>query len=908
MSVNTLQGRMLIFVVLFIGLLLTFSAVILWQNRQTNFLTRQLESLDTRKLIILSQMLAGIEEITSLHQLYVLNAKASYKRQRVETWQAKIDSSLLQINEIQLGFKDDEFLTEKIPLLKTLVSDFKSAIAQSDVVIEENISNLQAIIPENDSSEIGALLDESRVISHQIGLKISEEVLPAKDKLKTLLLLLLENNDKITRLHVDQVQSKTNWSNIFTIYIMVFSILISVAFAFYNAFRLTESINKPTELIRRLSNGEIPEQMESTHDELAHVVEASNLLSDNLKNASLFAKSIGDGKFDFEFSPVSEKDVLGNSLIQMRKKLQEVAEEDKKRNWVTQGLAKFAEIIRSNNLDFKSLGENTLAALIEYLEANQGGIFIVNPGENEATAQLDMIACYAYDRKKYFNKQIIVHNDHAESLLGQVYLEKEKIYLQRIPEDYLSISSGLGEAPARYLLIFPLKLNHAVEGVLEIASLHEFEDYQIEFIEKICESIAAAISSIKISERTRQLVKELQDQTDIMRTQEEGMRKNMEELTVTQEEMAAKQHELEKLKENLETEVKNRTQELEESLSRFNLIIQSASEGLWDMVIPQNGFIDLHTEFLWSKNLKISLGYTDEEFPNVLDSWATRLHPEDREKVFREFIQHVKDKTGNSIFLNEHRLMTKSGEYRWFRASCQSLRDEEGNALRVAGYINDISNQKQLDIVLNELTSKRQELERSNEKMRTNTEVLEKALKKTKLKELELKKTNQMLEANEKRFKNITQNVPGIIYQFEHDPKTNQGRFTYVSDYVKKVLDYSAEEFLQFDMENLYQGIHPEDRTSYFEQSLASLQSLEGFVWEGRIADKAQNWKWIKIISTPRQVDDLIVFDGIFQDITESKLQEEELKRMTTEILIREEELRQNYEDLANMQFKNNIS
>jgi len=119
----------------------------------------------------------------------------------------------------------------------------------------------------------------------------------------------------------------------------------------------------------------------------------------------------------------------------------------------------------------------------------------------------------------FISCDVYLFPDYAETLLGQVYLEKEKINLTEIPEDYLIITSGLGDASPKHLLLIPLKINEKVEGVLELASFNSFENYQIDFIERICEMLASAITSVKNSENTKQLLQELQFQTESLKAQ-----------------------------------------------------------------------------------------------------------------------------------------------------------------------------------------------------------------------------------------------------------------------------------------------------------------------------------------------------------------------------------------------------
>lgn len=115
--------------------------------------------------------------------------------------------------------------------------------------------------------------------------------------------------------------------------------------------------------------------------------------------------------------------------------------------------------------------------------------------------------------------------------------------MKELPKGYLTITSGLGGAEPKFLIVVPIKAETKVYGILEIASFKVMKEYEIKFLERISQSIASAIASAKNNLKTQKLLEETQQQTEKLRAQEEEMRQNLEELTATQEEMARKEKE-----------------------------------------------------------------------------------------------------------------------------------------------------------------------------------------------------------------------------------------------------------------------------------------------------------------------------------------------------------------------------
>lgn len=346
-----------------------------------------------------------------------------------------------------------------------------------------------------------------------------------------------------------EIVSEANRNFTLSIIVGLIGLIIIGIVIFFVAGNISKPIQKITRLMKQLSAGRIDESMKvniQTNDEIQEMSNSFNISIDALLDKANFATSIGSGDLNSEVKLLSDDDILGKALLDMRDSLRKAEEEEKnrkeedsKRTWANEGFTRFADILRQSDNDLKLLSENVIKNLVNYLEANQGGLFILND-DDEKNKYLELMACYAFDRKKFMEKHIKI----GEGLVGTCFVEQKTTYMTQVPENYINITSGLGGENPRSLLIVPLKLNEEVLGVLEIASFKTFEKHQIEFVEKIAESIASSISSVKINAKTAYLLEQSQQQAEEMRAQEEEMRQNMEEMNATQEEMARKEEQL----------------------------------------------------------------------------------------------------------------------------------------------------------------------------------------------------------------------------------------------------------------------------------------------------------------------------------------------------------------------------
>jgi len=294
----------------------------------------------------------------------------------------------------------------------------------------------------------------------------------------------------------------------------------------------------------------------TTGDELEELGNSLNNLIDGLNNAEVFAREIGNGNLDAEFKLLGPQDLLGQSLLDMRNSLKEAnqhdllrKEEEKIQSWTTSGMALFGEILRRNNDNIEDLSYEIIKNLVTYLDANQGGIFVKNDTDPEHTV-IEMTACTAYDRRKYMEKTV----ELGEGMIGRCFQEKKRIYMTNVPNNYISITSGLGKENPTELLLIPMLVNDIIYGVIEIAGFSKFTEDQIAFVEKVSESIAATISTARINIRTAELLAKAQQQAEELAAQEEEMRQNIEELQAIQEETERKRHDQDEMKEQMRHE------------------------------------------------------------------------------------------------------------------------------------------------------------------------------------------------------------------------------------------------------------------------------------------------------------------------------------------------------------------
>ncbi|MBI9053038.1 MAG: GAF domain-containing protein [Bacteroidales bacterium] len=446
-----------------------------------------------------------------------------------------------------------------------------------------------------------------------------------------------------------------------SIFVGLIGLVLTALIIWIIAHSISRPITRTTKVLGDLAKGNIDESKKvtiKTKDEIGEMGNSVNTLIDGLNKTAEFAQEIGKGNLEQDFDLLSNKDVLGNSLLEMRKSLKIAKEqetsrksEDQKKHWATQGLAKFGEILRQNNEDMQEFSYHIISNLVKYIDGNQGGIFIIND-DDKNDVFVELLACYAYERRKYMEKRI----EPGVGLIGRCVQEQKTIYMTELPENYVNITSGLGQSIPNALLIVPLKVNDEIFGVVELAGFNEFEDHVVKFVEEVGESIASTISTTKVNIRTNHLLEQSQQQSEEMAAQEEEMRQNMEELQATQEEAARRSTEM---------------QGLLDALNTANLVIEYDLEG--NIITVNDNYLKL-------------VGTNREQLIGTHHTENMELTPAQKKDIEQFWVDLRK-----GIAKKETDRVEFSGKHYVFVATYTPILDEDGRPVKVLKIATDIT-------------------------------------------------------------------------------------------------------------------------------------------------------------------------------------------------------------------------
>jgi CheY-like chemotaxis protein/signal transduction histidine kinase/HAMP domain-containing protein len=291
----------------------------------------------------------------------------------------------------------------------------------------------------------------------------------------------------------------------------------------------------------------------------------ANSLTAQVRNIADVATAVtkGDLTRQITVEAQGELDELKSNINQMIGNLKETTERNQEQDWLKTNLAKFSRMMQGQK-DLESVSRLIMSELTPLVSAHHGAFFIM---DNEGgLPSLRLIASYAYRTRKHIAARFGI----GEGLVGQAALEKEPILLQNVPDDYIQITSGLGEAPPRNIIVLPVLFEGEVKAVIELASFLPFSQIHQTFLDQLAESIGVVLNMISASMRTEELLEQSQKLTQELQSQSKELQQQQDELKRSNTELEAQAKTLrqsEELLKEQQEELQQVNEELEEKAS-----------------------------------------------------------------------------------------------------------------------------------------------------------------------------------------------------------------------------------------------------------------------------------------------------------------------------------------------------
>ena len=233
-----------------------------------------------------------------------------------------------------------------------------------------------------------------------------------------------------------------------------------------------------------------------------------------LNHAVDAANKIAEGDWGISIVNAARDELGGmlHSIQKMRDRLKSRYDDDRRAEHIKTTVAELSNRMRGD-LSMEELAENILNYLVPALNGHVG-LFYLPSGE-----ELLLSGTYAHTVRKHNANRVKM----GEGLVGQAALEKKQIVLTRVPEDYLIVSSGLGEAPPRHIVVTPILHEDELRGMLEIGSLGELGEEDLEILRQSVEHIAVAVHSALSRKQLSEMLRQTQEQAALLKKQQDDM-------------------------------------------------------------------------------------------------------------------------------------------------------------------------------------------------------------------------------------------------------------------------------------------------------------------------------------------------------------------------------------------------
>ncbi|HEY6606529.1 MAG TPA: HAMP domain-containing protein [Gaiellaceae bacterium] len=296
-----------------------------------------------------------------------------------------------------------------------------------------------------------------------------------------------------------------------------------------------------------------------------NVNQLAGTLTTQLRAISEVSQAVTKGDLTRSIAVDAEGEVaeLKDTINQMIGNLAETTRANQEQDWLNSNMARFTGMLQGER-DLETVSRLIMSELTPLVGAQHGAFFMMeSPGGEGDEFRLRLVATYGYKQRKNVPTRFAI----GEGLIGQSALELKPILITQAPDDYVRITSGLGESAPVNLIVLPVLFEDQVLAVIELGSFQRFTPVQQTFLEQLAESFGVVLNTIQANMRTQellgqsqQLTLELQSQSEELQTQQEELQQTNKEL----EEQAASLKASEELLQTQQEELQQTNEELEE--------------------------------------------------------------------------------------------------------------------------------------------------------------------------------------------------------------------------------------------------------------------------------------------------------------------------------------------------------
>ncbi|HEX3619823.1 MAG TPA: HAMP domain-containing protein [Candidatus Udaeobacter sp.] len=211
----------------------------------------------------------------------------------------------------------------------------------------------------------------------------------------------------------------------------------------------------------------------------------------------------GDLTRSIQVEAQGEVAFVKDNINEMIRNLRDTTLQNKEQDWLKTNLANFTRVLQGQR-DFLTVGKLVLSELAPLVSAQQGAFYMIDNSNGES--ELKLLASYASHEGNGAKNRFKM----GESLVGQAALEKRRILLTDVPNNYAKVSSGLGEFHPTNVVVLPILFEGEVKAVMELSSVQRFSPAHEAFLDQLTESIGIVLNTIEASTQTENLLKQSQ--------------------------------------------------------------------------------------------------------------------------------------------------------------------------------------------------------------------------------------------------------------------------------------------------------------------------------------------------------------------------------------------------------------